>query len=95
MSYLYTPPTWRLVGQIEKALRYGVVRPTVVYRVGGVWHSLQEPGIGNPDVTTVDVANGQLLYFDRPTVVPDSLFAELSAIVPANPAWFPATFVHQ
>lgn len=96
MSYLYTPPTWRNVVQLERSLRCGVPTCTLVYRQAGVWHNIHTPGMDNPVVKSVDVdASGLVLYFDRPTVVPASLYTEMStnALTPADSSWSPGTLV--
>jgi hypothetical protein len=90
MTYLYTPPTWRNVQVMEGALRYGVPTSTVVYRQAGVWHNVQIAGVDQPVVLACDVdSSGLRLFFSTPTPVPDSLFAELSAVAPADPSWTP------
>jgi hypothetical protein len=95
MSYLYTPPTYRMVATVERSLRYGVSTSTLVYRMGGQWTNVQDPGMDAPVVANVDVdASGLKLYFDRPTVVPDTLFAELSGVAPTDPSWTPGSLTH-
>lgn len=77
------------------ALRAGITTSTLVYRQGGTWYNQLEAGMDMPDVTQVDTdaASGLLLFFTRPTVVPDSLYAEMSAnaLTPADPSWTPGT----
>ena len=89
MSYLYSPPTWRNVALMEGALRYGVPTSTVVYRTGGVWHNVMTAGMDDPAKTADVDSSGLVLFFTRPTVVPDSLFAEMSAnaLTPADSSW--------
>lgn len=96
--YLYTPPTWRKVQLMQGAwaLRYGIPTSTCVYRQGGVWHNILEPGMDNPvvaDVDTITQPNGTefRLFFIKPMVVPDTLYAELSALEPADPSWTPGS----
>lgn len=92
--YLYTPPTWRFVHTLEKALRYGLTTSTIVYRQSGEWFNQQVAGIDQPVIADVDVdPSGLLLFIDRPTPVPDSLVTELLAIEPADPSWTPGTAV--
>ena len=45
MTYLYTPPTWRNVVQLEGSLRCGIPTSTCVYRQSGVWHNVQTAGM--------------------------------------------------
>jgi hypothetical protein len=92
LSYLYSPPTWRNVQQMEGALRYGVPTSTLVYRSSGVWHNTMTAGMDDPAAHS-DTVSGLLLFFTRPTVVPDSLFAEMtaSALTPADPSWTAGT----
>ena len=92
MSYLYTPPTYRIVATVQNSLRYGITTTTLVYRQGGQWTNVQDPGMDAPVVANVDVdTTGLKLYFDRPTVVPDTLFTELSGVTPADPSWTPGS----
>ena len=71
MSQLYSPPTWRNVQTLVGSLRYGIPTNYCVYRKGGSWYSSVSPGIGELD--------GADYVFTTPTVVPDSLVAELTA----------------
>ena len=90
MSYLYTPPSYRIVSLFPGArvLRFGITTSTVVYRQGGVWHNQSTAGMDNPVISACDVdTSGLLLFFDRPTVVPDSLHDALAALQPADPSW--------
>jgi hypothetical protein len=92
MTALYTPPTWRNVGILEGALRAGVTTCTVVWRQGGVWSNTVTADMNVlPDVDP----SGLVLLFTRPTVIPSSLVAEMTAnaITPADPAWTPGTIV--
>lgn len=93
MTYLYTPPTWMNPIRMEGSLVLdGVRTSTLVYRQGGVWHNQLNAGIDSPVVANVDVdPSGLLLMFNTPTPVPNSLFAELSAVTPADPSWSPGT----
>lgn len=93
MSYLYTPPTWRNVVPLEGALRCGIPTSVCVYRQGGVWTQVLSPGMNVFDVPIDVDPSGLVLIFTRPTVVPDSLFAELSAngVTPADPSWTPGS----
>ena len=81
MANLYSPPTWNNVSVLRGSLR--VKQPTcyLVYRQGGVWNSVQSPGMGTPDVTQVDTdaASGLKLFFYTPTIIPNSLVAQLTA----------------
>ncbi len=95
--YLYSPPTWRNVVVLAGALRCGIPTSTCVYRQGGVWHNILSPGMDVFD-TALDVwvnpsnAGDRLtLFFTRPTVVPDDLFAGLAALVPSDESWSPGT----
>lgn len=92
-AYRYVPPTWRNVGMLEGSLRFGVTTPTVVYRLNGVWHNVQQAGMDDPIVTNVDIdaASGLRLFFTKPMVVPGWLYAELNAITPADPSWSAGT----
>lgn len=89
MSYLYTPPMWRHTALFPEAwaLIYGFMVSTCVYRLGGVWTNIQTPGMDNPVVADCDRVGDLLLFFDRPTVVPDSLHDELAALEAADPSW--------
>jgi hypothetical protein len=93
VPYLYSPPTWRNVQTMEGALRYGVPTSTLVYRSGGIWHNTMVSGMDDPAGHADTDASGLLLFFTRPTVVPDSLFAEMtaSALTPADPSWTAGT----
>lgn len=94
MAYLYSPPSWRNVAKFPgaRALRFGITTSTVVYRQGGVWTNIQTAGMDQPVVSSCDTdPSGLLLFFDRPTVVPNSLFTELSALAPADSSWTPGT----
>lgn len=93
MSYLYTPPTWRHMFKLEGALVAGITTSTCVYRQGGVWHQVIGPGMDVFDVPIDTDGTGLVLLFTRPTVVPDSLYTELSAngITPADASWTPGT----
>jgi hypothetical protein len=94
MSYLYTPPTWRNVVQLEGALHCGITTSTCVYRQGGVWYNVLTPGMDVFDTPIdTDAATGTYLLFTRPTVVPNSLFAEMNAnaLTPADSSWTPGT----
>lgn len=89
MSYLYSPPTWRHAFSLDGALIAGITTSTCVYRQAGVWYNTLDAG---PDVVP-DTESGTLLFFTRPTVVPDALQAELAAnaITPADASWSPGT----
>lgn len=93
MPYLYTPPTWNNPIPMGGALVvHGVPTSTLVYRQGGVWHNKFTAGIDDPVVASCDVdPSGLLLFFTTPTVVPNTLYAELSALTPADPSWSPGT----
>lgn len=94
MSYLYTPPTWRNVVQLEGALHCGITTSTCVYRQGGVWHNVITPGMDVFDLPIdVDATSGMTLLFTRPTAIPDTLHDELAAngITPADPSWTAGT----
>lgn len=92
MSYLYTPPMFRMVQALEGSLRYGITTCTLVYRQGGVWHNQATAGMDDPVVLDVDVdPSGLRLFFTRPTVVPDSLHDELAAVTAADPGWTPGS----
>jgi len=84
---------WRNPSMMGWALRASVNTSTVVYRQGGVWYSQEIAGIDQPVIADVDTdaASGLLLFFSRPTVVPDSLHDALAALVQADPSWIPAT----
>lgn len=91
--YLYTPPTWRNVVQLEGALHCGITTSTCVYRQGGVWHNVITPGMDVFDLP-IDVwvdpgnpANTLTLLFTKPMVIPGDLYAELAALAPADPSW--------
>lgn len=93
MSYLYIPPTWRNVSRIEGSLYVGAPTSTCVYRRGGVWHNVMTAG--EQDVSGNDVlSGGLLLFFVGPTTVPNELFAELSALEPADPSWSPGLLIN-
>jgi hypothetical protein len=84
-----------MVATVRQSLRYGVSTSTLVYRQAGQWINVQDPGMDAPIVTNVDTdASGLKLYFDRPTVVPDTLFAELSGVAPSDPSWTPGSLTH-
>lgn len=89
--YLYKPPTWRNPVPMEKgsALVVGVTTSTTVYRLNGTWYNVQSPGNDDPDLTLVDVEprTGLLMYFNKPTVVPEELHDELLAVAPADSSW--------
>ena len=87
--YLYRPPTYKMHQQMQGALRYYIDTSTTVYRVGGVWHNIANPGESAPDVSLcdVDAASGMRLYWNKPMVVPGSLHDELAALTPADPSW--------
>lgn len=88
MPYLYTPPSWRNPVRMGGALVPKVTTSTLVFRLGGVWHNQLTARMDDPIVANVDVdPSGLLLFFVGPTVVPDSLYAELSAVAPADPSW--------
>lgn len=95
--YLYRPPTWRKSQMMHSwALRYSVPISTCVYRIGGVWHNVMQPGMDDPvvdDVDTITSPNGMpfRLMFVKPTVVPDDLYDGLLALQPADPSWTPGT----
>jgi hypothetical protein len=98
MTYLFTPPTFRMVAIMRRSLRCGVPTCTGVWRIDGTWFNSSTAGVGNPDETTIDVdaPTGIKLYFGRPTLVPDSLVSVLTpALTPADPTWTPGTLVHQ
>lgn len=78
---LYTPPTWKKWGVMEGSLKYSVPTCFCVYRMGGVWQSIQIPGADNPIVKNcdTDAATGLFLFFTTPTVVSAGLAAELVA----------------
>lgn len=92
MTYLYTPPTWRNVVTLEGSLRAGIPTSVCVYRQGGVWQQVVSPGMNVFDVP-FDVSSGITLFFTRPTPVPDTLVAELTAngLTPADPSWTAGT----
>lgn len=95
MSYLYTPPTMRMVTMLEGSLRVGIPTCTVVYRLGGVWYNQATAGMDNPVVANCDVdPSGLLLFFSTPTRVPDTLQAALAALQPADPSWTPGTLTN-
>lgn len=102
MSYRFSPPTWNRILQMEGALVLNVCPvSTLVYRSGGTWFNVQMPGIGQPDVATqvdTDATTGILLFFTRPTVIPDSLATDPNgpgvATTPADPTWTPGSLVH-
>ena len=81
--YLYTPPQWRHIIQLEGSLRVGIPTSFCVYRKGGVWHSTQTPAVD--ELTGVDFYTdpasglGMTLLFDRPKVIPGSLQPDLAA----------------
>lgn len=79
---LYTPPQWRNYRQIEGSLRYSVPTSYCVYRKGGVWHSTITPGIDELTGFDTDPATGLQLVFYTPTIIPNSLVAELTAFGP-------------
>jgi hypothetical protein len=84
-----------MVATVERSLRYGVSTSTLVYRQGGQWINVQDPGMDAPVIANVDVdVSGLKLYFDRPTVVPDALFTELSGVTPSDPSWTPGSLTH-
>jgi hypothetical protein len=91
--YFYKPPTYRMVQTMQGSLRYGVNTSTTVYRLNGTWFNVQDAGMDAPVITDVDVdaATGLRLYFTKPMVVPDTIYAELSALTPADPSWTPGT----
>lgn len=78
---LYTPPTWKRWGVLEGSLKFSVPTCFLVYRQGGVWHSVQTPGADSPVVKNCDTeaATGQFLFFTTPTVVSSAIAAELVA----------------
>jgi len=92
-TFLFTPPQWRQAQVMEGALRYSIPVSTVVYRTGGVWHNQMVAGIDDPAKTADVDPSGLLLFFTRPTVIPLSLFADISAnaLTPADPSWSPGT----
>jgi hypothetical protein len=84
-----------MVQTVRGSLRYGVSTSTLVYRMGGQWTNVQDPGMDAPVVANVDTdTSGLKLYFDRPTVVPDALFAELSGVTPSDPSWTPGSLTY-
>lgn len=88
MSYLYTPPEWQNVRAFPGAwaLRFSIPTSTCVYRRGGVWVNVLSPG--PDDVEDIDIDDsGLTLFFQTPTVVPDSLYGELAAVQKADPSW--------
>lgn len=95
MTKLFTPPTYQLRTILESALRTKVTVSTTVYRSGGVWHNVSNPGWGAPDIATqvdvdTDTPSGIKLYFYTPTVVSDAIAADLTAnggLTPADPTW--------
>lgn len=93
MSYLYTPPTWRNVTQLEGSLRVGFPVSVCVYRQGGVWTQVISPGMNVFDVPIDVDSSGLTLLFTRPTVVPNSLVPELTAngLTPADASWTAGT----
>ena len=92
MTYLYSPPTWRHEEILEGSLRFGITTSTCVYRQSGVWHNVQMPGMDVFD-NPLDTEFGIELFFTRPTQVPDTLVAELTAnaLTPADPSWTAGT----
>lgn len=93
--WLYTPPQWILVSQVMGALCSKVPVSTLVYRMNGTWVNQMGAYMDNPVIKNVDVdaATGLLLYFDRPRVVPGTLYNELLALAPADPTWTQGTLV--
>jgi hypothetical protein len=92
MTYLYSPPTWRNPVLMGGALTPKITTSTVVYRQSGVWHNQLNAYMDNPVVANCDTdPSGLLLFFTGPTPVPNSLYAELSAVTPADPSWSPGT----
>jgi hypothetical protein len=95
--YLYTPPTWRNIAQLEGPLHVGIATSTCVYRKGGVWTNVLTPGSDVFD-TPFDVwvdsgnpANTLNLFFTKPMVIPGDLHDELAALTPADPSWVPGS----
>lgn len=91
--YLYRPPTWHNVIPMGGALNIGFETSTVVWRQGGVWHNAMTAGMDNPVIKDcdVDAETGLRLFFNKPMVVPDTLYAELLALAPADPSWTPGS----
>jgi hypothetical protein len=91
--YLYRPPSWRNVIPMGGALNVGIPTSTVVWRQGGVWHNAMTAGMDSPVIKDcdVDLATGLRLFFNKPMVVPDNLYAELLALAPADPSWTPGS----
>ena len=81
MPYLYKPPTYKQTAMMEGSLRYYVDVSTSVYRISGVWHNVQSPGMSNPSPADcdVDAATGLRLYWNKPMVIPLTLQPELAA----------------
>jgi hypothetical protein len=73
------------------ALIPSIVTSTVVYRQGGVWYNIHSAGMDTPVVANVDIEprTGLRLFFSKPMIVPEELFAGLSALQPADPSWTP------
>lgn len=98
MSHLYTPPTWRHVGMLRGSLTFGITTCVCVYRQGGVWYQVTTAGPQVFDLAIdTDAATGTYLFFTRPTSVPDSLVAELTAnaLTPADSSWTAGTLIPQ
>jgi hypothetical protein len=98
VTYRYSPPSYELHTQLERSLRVHITTSTTTYRLGGVWHNVMSPGEDQPVISAVDVdaATGVRLYFNTPTLVPDSLAGTLAgALAPADPSWTPGTLVFQ
>jgi hypothetical protein len=71
MPQLYTPPLWQNRGRIRGSLTYRIPTSTTTFKLGGVWHNVQSPGVG--------VTDGATYVFSTPTVVSDALAAEIAA----------------
>jgi hypothetical protein len=95
MTYLYKPPTWRNAASLAGSLVYGITTSTIVYRQAGIWINIQSAGFDAPKMSDVDVEprTHLLLFFDRPSIVPDEVQPGLAALQPADPSWTPGSLV--